>query len=209
MDQPLARKYSGGSNPVSMKMNRAVRITARIVALATVSVLLFIGHGFCTERQSIPTAVWSRVQYDPNLTEDLLSRLLKMVSLSTDNCYLTSFGTKNGVVCKLILTSPDHIAVDIAKQVPESASLDVCSEVLKGSIINGMFTCYYIRVCYAGCGNCKATTKRKELTLDKKTYQKGDVVTGRINFECLYECPGCLEKPEPIIVKGIFQTILK
>ncbi len=180
-----------------------------IVALATLLVLPLLGHGLGAAGSSVSSVVRSKVHYDPNLTEDLLTRLLKIVSLSTDNCYLTSFGIKNGVTCRLIVTSPDSIGVDIAKQVPESASLDVCSEVLKGHIIKGMFTCYYDRTCYSGCGNCKATTKRQELTLDKQTYRKGDAITGRIDFQCSVECPGCLEKPEPIIVKGVFKTILK
>jgi hypothetical protein len=31
------------------------------------------------------------------------------------------------------------------------------------------------------------TTKRQELTLDKKLYRKSDVIKGRIDFECVEE----------------------
>ncbi len=59
------------------------------------------------------------------------------------------------------------------------------------------------------------TTKRQELTLDKEVYGKGDVIKGRIDFECVQEAtnPKYVEKwgrtPTTIKVYGVFKTILK
>jgi hypothetical protein len=59
------------------------------------------------------------------------------------------------------------------------------------------------------------TTKQQKLTLDKKTYSKGDVVKGKIDFECAESTtdPKWIEKygPNPITIKvfGVFKTIVK
>ena len=60
------------------------------------------------------------------------------------------------------------------------------------------------------------TTKRQKLTLDKNVYRKGDVIKGRIDFECVEEPtnPKYIEKwgkiiPSSITVKGVFKTILE
>jgi hypothetical protein len=194
--------------------------TSWILALTAVLLLLLLGHGFGLVLTPDLAPMWSRVHYDPNLTEDVLTRLMKMVSLSTDKCYFTSFGIKKGVVCKLTLIRPDYVHVSISKErleylhgeTPDDYDPEYCGETLNVEIIKGMFRCYHERrdCIKPGCGYwCKATTKRQELTLDKQTYRKGDVITGRIDFECLVECPQCPEKPEPVIVKGVFRTILK
>jgi hypothetical protein len=136
----------------------------------------------------------------------------------TGKCYFNSFGIKNGVVCEPGSVRPDNVYIRIRKQrpeIPHGETLeypDACSEMLNINIINGMFSCYYKQTfCIKpGCDRwCNATTKRQELTSDKQTYRKGDVITGRIDFECLVECPECPEKPETVIVKGVFKTILK
>lgn len=58
-------------------------------------------------------------------------------------------------------------------------------------------------------------TKRQELTLDKNMYQRGDLIKGRIYFECVEG----LAHPRPtytfqesltvIKIQGVFKTILK
>jgi hypothetical protein len=193
--------------------------TSWILALTAVLLLLLLGHGSGLVLTPDLTPMRSRVHYDPDLTEDVLTRLLKMVHLSTDGCYFTSFGIKKRGVCELTLIRPDYISLSISKPrleyLPgETPDYDpeYCWEMLHVKIMKGMFWCdYEERMCInPKCGHwCKATTKRQELTLDKQTYGKGDVITGRIDFECLVECPQCPEKPEPVIVEGVFRTILK
>jgi hypothetical protein len=59
------------------------------------------------------------------------------------------------------------------------------------------------------------TTKRQELTLDKQLYRKGDVIKGRIVFECIQEAthPKWIEdegrNPRTIKVYGVFKTIVE
>lgn len=164
--------------------------TPWILALTAVFLLLLLGHGFGTEEQSVPTR--SQVHYDPQLTED------------AGKCYVTSFGTKNRVIlCEASLLGPNTIDLVIKNRV------GVCYEWLRSRITKGMFECDYSVSCKYPHRRFRCTTKRQELTLDKKEYRKGDLVTGRIDFECLVECPECPEKPETVIVKGVFKTILK
>jgi hypothetical protein len=198
--------------------------TCWIVVLATLLVLLLLGHGFGAERSSMPTPEWSQVHYDPNLTEDLLTRLLKIVHLSTDKCYFTSFGIRSTCAFKLESLDKrvyqDHIQFTLVKlpDPTEPRCLEDCDERLSVKIMDGRFWCSYLNFCYwrqiacfhsNSCYRYLKSVKRQELTLDKRTYRLGDVIIGRIDFECLVECPESPEKPEPVMVKGIFKTILK
>jgi hypothetical protein len=56
------------------------------------------------------------------------------------------------------------------------------------------------------------TTKRQKLTLDKKTYQKGDTIKGRIDIEVLDELidPKYPDRPPRLItLYGVFKTIVE
>ena len=55
---------------------------------------------------------------------------------------------------------------------------------------------------YWGDSSRKSPTTRQKLTLDKKTYQKGDVIKGRIDFECINGL-------DVIKVYGFFKTIVE
>ncbi|MFH1113521.1 MAG: hypothetical protein V1792_06335 [Pseudomonadota bacterium] len=63
----------------------------------------------------------------------------------------------------------------------------------------------------ADFGALRQTTTRQTLTLDKKTYRKGDVIKGRIDFVCWSE----LIQPHPAspshktYVYGVFKTIVE
>ncbi len=179
--------------------------TPWILALTAVLLLLLLGHGFGTERQ------WSRVNYDPKLTQGYGQMLLHLFREDTGSCYFTSFGIKNRVECEARLIRPDWIHVRIVKQRP--ADPTSCGEALLGNIMNGMFACYYQTTCKMPSPTkwWACTTKRQGLTLDKKTYRVGDLVTGRVDFECLEECPECegQDKPKPVTVEGVFRTILQ
>ena len=198
MNQSIARKHSAGSNPVPIRTRCAAGMTARIVAIAVVLILSFLDHVFGAEHQSVPAPMWSKVNHDSKPTKDI------------GKCYFTSFGIKHQIrSCELRLLGPDII--DLVIENRSLVRIPVCGERLRGRIANGMFRCTYSL-------NCKiprptriltCTTIRQELTLDKKTYRKGDVVTGMIDFECLGECPECQDKPKLVIVKGVFKTILK
>ena len=59
-------------------------------------------------------------------------------------------------------------------------------------------------------------TTRQKLTLDKKAYRKGNVIKGRIDFECVQKVidPKNIERwgKDPtttIKVYGVFKTIVK
>jgi hypothetical protein len=59
------------------------------------------------------------------------------------------------------------------------------------------------------------TTRRQALMLDRRVYRKGDVIKGRIDFECVHEYthPEIVTKygkdPYSITVKGVFKTIIE
>jgi len=55
-------------------------------------------------------------------------------------------------------------------------------------IRDGLFTCQY-STGYKGPGKADWiwTTTRQALSLDKKVYRRGDVIKGKIDFECLQE----------------------
>ncbi len=149
--------------------------TPRILVLIVVLVLSFLGQGL---------GAGSQIHYDPNLSH------------YRGECYWTSFGTKHRVKPRLILFSPDVMHLTIRNPAVASPRR---YERLEGTITNGIFSCYHLIRCYIPIPTC-AFVKRQELTLDKKTYRKGDVVTGMIDFEC---------SNKPIIVKGVFQTTLE
>jgi hypothetical protein len=81
---------------------------------------------------------------------------------------------------------------------------------LKIVVKNGVFRSQYW---VGGVGrNWIWTTKQQELTLGKKTYQKGDTIKGRIFFECVEESvnwPRYRFEPDVIKIQGVFKTILK
>lgn len=89
-------------------------------------------------------------------------------------------------------------------------------DALRVQIRNGMFTCqYWTFYKWPGKADWIWTTKRQELTLEKKVYRKGDVIKGKIAFECVEEPtnPKYIEKwsrnPTTIKVYGVFKTVLE
>jgi len=85
------------------------------------------------------------------------------------------------------------------------------SDFLLVRISDGKFTCQY----WNHDGDFTRTTTRQELTLDKRVYRKGDVIKGRIDFECVSKVydPKDLERPGhyPLncSVFGVFKTIVE
>ena len=207
------------------------------IVLGSVFVLLFLSHGFGAPWDALPghsAQMSSRVHYDPKLTdpffesdewtypdyirhypdghfEDLNTG--KMVKdpprlKHTAMCISTSFGAKHGVhFCTAKLLDSNGIDLHIRHDSPGfTDALDV-------QIRNGRFTCQFWTAYRAGPREGLTwTTTRQKLTLDKKEYRKGDVIKGRLDFECLDELknPKYPKRPPRIItVKGVFKTIVE
>jgi hypothetical protein len=195
MDRFPARKHSAGSNPMSLKMSCASGMTGWIVALATLLILLLPGHGFTAERSFVPSPRWfSQVKYDPNLKN------------CKEKCYFNSEIKKRVRSCEAKLINPDTIELTFHNPGP------ACHEWLKCLITKGIFGCCYKVNCEGPREISTSTTKREKLTLDKRVYQKGDLIKGRIDVEVLNEPINpkyANSGPRTITVRGIFETIVK
>jgi hypothetical protein len=131
----------------------------------------------------------------------------KPVTKVTARCYSTSSGSKHRVnFCKARLLDGHVIEILIHK------SRGAFSDALKVRISGGKFACQFWTP--YEFGGIRWTTTQQKLTLDKKTYQKGDVIKGRIDFECLSEWqPEYAAKfgrdPRTIKVYGVFKTAVE
>jgi hypothetical protein len=141
-------------------------------------------------------------------TECAICRDGKPVSKNTARCYSTSFNVKHPVhFSEARLLNEDTIDLLFHKR-----TSGAFSDFLRVRISNGKFSCLYWN--HDGYGGW--TTTRQKLTLDKKAYGKGDVIKGRIHFECVFD-----PKDTDIVEKkggnpshtakvfGVFKTILE
>ncbi len=129
----------------------------------------------------------------------------------TARCFSTGFGGGPHLVefCEARLVDENAIDFLIFYHGPGY------DDSLRVQVRSGMFTCQYWTFYPQPHEPADFiwTTKRQELTLDKREYQKGDVIKGRIDFECLQEAtnPLFVEKwgryPITIKVYGVFKTI--
>lgn len=157
--------------------------------------------------QSDEWSYWegSRENPDPGMfPEGEIPRKLK----HTARCLSTSFGSKHEVrFCEARLRDKNKIDLFIHEHNP------AFDDDLIVRIRNGRFTSHYRTFYRAGpTEGLVWTTKRQKLTLDKKAYQKGDVIKGRIAVEILdeyidAESPG--RPPRRITLYGVFKTIVK
>jgi hypothetical protein len=229
MNNSIVTKYSGGSNRVSAKTISAAGIAGWILALALALALQFPGLGFGTEApdppSGQPTQMWSKVDYDPKLADPFfdsnewscpdgctICQEGEQPLKHTARCFSNSFGRKHLVrFCEARLLDVNMIDLFILESSP------AYEDALIVQIRNGRFTTRYKTVYRHDPRDVGLvwTTKRQELTLDKKVYQKGDVIKGRINFECLQEIgnPKYAEKagssPKYIKLYGVFKTIIE
>ncbi|MFH1114567.1 MAG: hypothetical protein V1792_11650 [Pseudomonadota bacterium] len=131
----------------------------------------------------------------------------------TAKCYSTSFGVKHPIhFCEGKFVDANRI--DLLIQSDTMAYNDK----LVIQIRDRVFACRYKTV-YPVRTNPDAhliwTTKWQKLTLDRKAHQKGNVIKGRIEFECLQEPtnPKYIEKwgrsLRTIKVYGVFKTIVQ
>ncbi len=91
-------------------------------------------------------------------------------------------------------------------------------DALKLQIRNETFSCQYWALYQGGTSEEPGTiwmTKQQKLTLEKKTYRKGDVIKGKIDLECVEEATNheYIEKwgrnPKTIKIRGVFKTTVE
>lgn len=204
------------------------------ILLGPVLALLLLANGFGAAWWEVPPSgqtdqMWSKVNHDPKLTDPFFKsnewsyweggRVLPdrgmfaegevlRRSKHTARCFSTSFGTKHEVrFCEARLLDVNTIDLFIHEHNP------AFDDRLRVGIRNGMFTCQFWTLYRAGpTRGLMWTTKRQKLTLDKKAYQKGDMIKGRIDIEVLDELihPKYPNRPpRRITVYGVLKTIVE
>jgi hypothetical protein len=214
------------------------------ILLGLVLALLFLAHGFSAELpippSGQPAQMWSKVDYDPKLTDPFFKSnrwsypwyIIKHRDghfedtstgippekepphlKHTARCFSNSHGEKHLVnFCEA--KSLDGNMIDLAIHDDDPAFFDH----LRVRIRNGMFTCQFrtaSKILPRIPPDIASETKRQKLTLDKEAYRKGDVIKGRIDFECVEEPtnPGYIEQwgrnKTTIKVYGVFKTIVE
>ncbi len=205
------------------------------ILLGPVLALLLISSCFGASWREVPQRgqpdqMWSKVDYDPKLTDPFFtsnersywegSRTLPDRGMfppgevprrlkETAMCFSTSFG--GGIhrvrFCKARLLDGSAIELFFRESNP------AFDDRLRIAIRNGRFKSQYWCVYRAGPRKgLQWTTKRQKLTLDKKSYRRGDVIKGRIDFECLDELINLKypnRRPRRIMVYGVFRTIVE
>jgi len=178
--------------------------------------------------------MWSKVDYDPKLTDPffesnkrsypdhdakgtpLEKRPKKRPGFKqTAKCFSNSFeGGGQHLVNSCEAKVLDTNMVDLF--IHESNPAD--HDRLMVRVRNGMFTCQFWTLFRRPATMRQAatwTTKQQKLTLTKKSYRKGDVIKGKIDFECVQQItdPVLMEHygrdPTTIKVHGAFNTIVQ
>jgi hypothetical protein len=248
MNHSYTKEYPTGPDPIFMGPKRARWITSCVLALATLLVLFLLAHSFADNLKygigsweapsGQPTQMWSKVDYDPKLTDPFFesnewsypwwiikhrdgqfesTRSEDESSVKdpprvkhTAKCFSTSFGTVHLIkFCEARLLDANAIDLLIHEKNP------AFRDALRVQVRNGMFTCQYWTFYAAGPTDLIWTTKRQKLTLDRKMYRRGDVIKGKIDFECVQEItdPEHVEKygkgTTTISVSGVFKTIVE
>jgi hypothetical protein len=232
---PLVGRVGGEMRRTSMCIRSLKWLPVVVLAL------LLPGNGYSwdewEEPSGQPEQMRSRVHYDPKLTDTFFDadewsypywiiehpdghfsstrlgyndQVKKPPRLKhTAKCYSTSFAVKHVIkFCQARLL--DGHTVDLLIHEVNPAYRDS----LRVRITNGRFMCQYW--IHDDVGVFRWTTTRQELTLDKKVYKKGDVIKGRIDFECAMKVinPKDVERwgrdPSTTIkVFGAFKTIVE
>ncbi len=180
-----------------------------------------------------PPQMWSRVDYDPKLDDPFFKSKewsywtgdqyidsgmvpegeVPAKLKHTAKCFSTSFGREHRVrFCEARLLDRNTIGLFIHESNP--AFVDrLIVRIRNGTFTSQYWTLFKIRAT-AESGPIWTTT-RQELTLDKKTYNRGCVIKGRIDLECVQEHTDPKWVPydgayqTPISVKGLFKAIVE
>jgi hypothetical protein len=170
-----------------------------------------------------PEQIRSQVQYDPNLsdpffeTEELSYRCTEHAKELRYKLTARCLGSHqyehsiNFCFAKLLEGNTIELFIHDNYDCPGP------DDNLKIVVQNGVFWSQYWTVYKHLASNYGLiwTTRMQKLTLDKKEYGKGDVIKGKIDFECVQENgdPKLIEEygrnPRTITVKGVFKTILE
>ncbi|MFH1115943.1 MAG: hypothetical protein V1792_18685 [Pseudomonadota bacterium] len=121
----------------------------------------------------------------------------------TAKCHSTYRGKHLVDLCKARLLDGEVLEILIYNSGP--AFMDSLLVRISG----GEFTCQFWSL--FDFGAVRWTTTQQKLTLDRKTYRKGDVIKGRIDFACWSELhqPHPASPPHKTNVYGVFKTIVE
>lgn len=211
------------------------------ILLGPVLAVLLVGHGFGADwplpppRQ--PAQIKSQVYYDPKLSdpffeterwtypyweaEDVNGRVVYTRAQSpsgekelprsknTARC-LSSHQFEHTVdFCRAKFLDGDSIELfiyDDHSPIPDNLRI-----VVQKGVFWSQYWTYYKKRTEQGNG-LRWITKKQALTLDNKVFRKGDVIKGRIVFECVEEVnnPSPSSKyPYAIRIEGVFKTIVE
>ncbi len=208
------------------------------IVLGTLLTQFFVSYGFGADPRSpqdLGPQIWSRVEYDPKLTGPFF-RSVKwtyprwirehprghFISLRREDKNPVKDPPRIVRTADLLSTSWNHKHLlnfcearllgqhTIQLFVPDQNNI---TEHLRVLIRYGKFSCQYWQT--RGSGAYTWTTTRQKLILDKEMYRKGEVIKGRLDFECVME-PINREwiwkygkRPQTIHVYGVFKTIVE
>jgi hypothetical protein len=222
----LTRKYPAGSNSVSLKMNRSARTIGWRVTLVTVLVLLPVGPAFGDQWIALvppgqPAQIRSQVKYDPKLSDPFFESDKWSCPRRVEKCAKKD-RLKNTAKCHSSLDSRHPIHFCEAKCIDgggielllnDSTLPQPFDQYLLIVVKEGVFwSQYWVNYEAARYGVLTWTTKKQVLTLDKRIYHKGDVIKGRIAFECAEDETDPLRglvSTTIIKLEGAFKTILQ
>jgi hypothetical protein len=190
----------------------------KCILLGPVLALLLVGHALGAAWWSVPPSgqpmqMQSKLDYDLKLTDPFFASNKRPKS-HTAKCFSTSRegGTGKHLVIHCDARLVDANMIDLLIHHSNAADDDALRVLIKKEF----FTCQYWTLNKGrGEPDWIWTTKGQKLTLDKKTYRKGDVIKGRIDFECVQEPtnPEYIDHwgkdPRIIKVYGVFKTIVK
>lgn len=211
------------------------------VLLGPILALVLVAHGIGAEWPTPPpkqpAQIWSKVNYDPKLTDSFFEsdewsypywirehpdgHFTSTRSIDKDpvqdpprlkhtaKCFSTSFGVKHVVkFCEARLIDANAIDLFIHETNP------AFRDSLRVHIVKGKFTSQYWIV--DDVGSFTWMTTRQKLILDKKSYRKGDVIKGKIDFECMMKVadPENIKRwprdpTTTIKVLGVFKTTIE
>jgi len=189
---------------------------------------MLLRHGFGADwppsRAGQPQQITSKVYYDPNLSVPFLKS--NELSWWHGGQVLSSKAArrlKHTAMCFSSFNEPEINFCDA--KLLDDGTIELYfhgahggAHHLRVEVRNGSFQSQYWYVYKAWTASDKDltwTTKQQELTLNKRVYRKGDVIKGRIDFECVqgHNDPLIAEKhhknPRTMKINGVFKTIVK
>ncbi|MFC1834439.1 hypothetical protein ACFL2Q_06860 [Thermodesulfobacteriota bacterium] len=224
-------------NAASRRILRSLR-GLKWILLGPLLSLLLIGTGLGAERTVprwvSPYPLWSKVDYEPKLTDPFFKsnewgrqcyrssrgdtrcddpgpedapvtgdRQVKR----TAKCFSNSMGGGESMhlvrFCEAKLLAGLGVVLELHEDGPGHM------DSLRVWIRNGMFTSRFRDRAASKRARLRPrrwTPKRQKLTLNKKTFRKGDVIKGRIDLECIEELGGHVG---PVIFYGVFKTVVE